>query len=154
MITLKFTGSHDEIVNDIKHMLDVLEGRVTKYGGFINLADCELKPMDEVKPAERPASVAEDVPSPAVEPAEAPVADAKEEPTPEPEPATAPATAAQATPTAAECKAKLIELRNKAGSKAVRELLKAHGAMTVPELKPEDYAAIMAEAEEALANAN
>lgn len=149
MITLKFTGTHDEIVNDIKHMLDVLEGvkavEVCKCGSLI-----------EVKPTERPAPVAENAPSHAVMPAEAPVAQNEEELTPTAEPTTAPATEAQEAPaaeiTAETVKAALINLRNKRGSTVLRELMKAHGAMTFRELEPDQYEAILKDAEKEIIN--
>lgn len=145
MITLKFTGSHDEIVNDIKHMLDVLEGVKAEEG-------CKCGGLIEVKPAERPAPVAEDAPSPAVTPAEAPVAAVEEEPTPTPEPTTAPAVVEESAPTAADCKARLIDLRNKRGSATLRGLLKSFGAMTFSDLKADQYAAIMEAADKELIN--
>lgn len=145
MITLKFTGSHDEIVNDIKHMLDVLEGVKAEEG-------CKCGGLIEVKPAERPAPVAEDAPSPAVTPAEAPAAEVEHEPTPTPEPASAPAVVEESAPTAADCKARLIELRNKRGSATLRSLLKSFGAMTFGDLKADQYAAIMEAADKELIN--
>lgn len=145
MITLKFTGTHDEIVNDIKHMLDVLEGVKAEEG-------CKCGGLIEVKPAERPAPVAEDAPSPAVTPAEAPVAAVEEEPTPTPEPTTAPAVVEESAPTAADCKARLIDLRNKRGSATLRGLLKSFGAMTFSDLKADQYAAIMEAADKELIN--
>lgn len=145
MITLKFTGTHDEIVNDIKHMLDVLEGVKAEEG-------CKCGGLIEVKPAERPAPVAKDAPSPAVTPAEAPVAAVEEEPTPTPEPTTAPAVVEESAPTAADCKARLIDLRNKRGSATLRGLLKSFGAMTFSDLKADQYAAIMEAADKELIN--
>lgn len=146
MITLKFTGSHDEIVNDIKHMLDVLEGVKAEEG-------CKCGGLIEVKPTERPAPVVEDAPSPAVMPAEAPAAEVEEEPTPMPEPATAPAVEAEEYVfTAADCKARLIDLRNKRGSATLRGLLKSFGAMTFSDLKADQYEAIMEAADKELIN--
>lgn len=145
MITLKFTGSHDEIVNDIKHMLDVLEGVKAEEG-------CKCGGLIEVKPTERPAPVVEDAPSPAVMPAEAPAAEVEPEPTPTPEPASAPAVVEESTPTAADCKARLIELRNKRGSATLRGLLKSFGAMTFGDLTADQYAAIMEAADKELIN--
>lgn len=42
-------------------------------------------------------------------------------------------------PTLEEVRAAMKELRDRKGPDAVKEILKAYGAKTVPDLKPEDY---------------
>lgn len=53
--------------------------------------------------------------------------------------ATAPVHEEPKQPTLEEVRAALKALRDKKGAAAVKELLKAYGANSVPELKPEDY---------------
>ena len=128
MITLKFTGTHDEIVADIKSLLAKLEAATVPV---------------EITHIERPVTEA---PS---EPVEAPVEKVEEEPTPEPEPTTASTVEA---PAAEDVKAVLINLRNNRGSQAVRELLTTFGASTFSGLKPDQYEAVMQAAEKELTN--
>ena len=83
----------------------------------------------------------------------------KQEPTPAPTPAPAPAPAPVPAPAPApveepkteqpsieEVRAALKELRDRKGSGAVRELLKAYGADSLLDLKPEDYLGALARA--------
>lgn len=87
-------------------------------------------------------------------PAEKPKPTKKKEPASEekPSPATQEPTTSDAAPgktfTKEEVRAKLAAL-NRAGKKEkVRELLKEFGVTTLPEVKPEDYPALMAKAGE------
>lgn len=49
-------------------------------------------------------------------------------------------------PTLEEVRAALKELKERKGTSAVRELLKAYGVDSLPELKPEDYLGALARA--------
>ena len=124
MITLKFTGTHDEIVADIKSLLAKLEAATVPV---------------EITRTERTATEA---PS---EPAEAPVEKVEEEPTPAPE---EPAASATEEPSTDDVKAVLINLRNKRGSAVLRNLLARFDATRFGELDHTRYAEVMKAAEE------
>lgn len=87
-------------------------------------------------------------------PAEKPKPAKKKEPAPEekPAPATtepeAPAEEQGKTFTKEEVRAKLAALNKSGKREKVRELLKEFGVTTLPEVKPEDYPALMAKAGE------
>lgn len=53
-------------------------------------------------------------------------------------------------PTMEETRAKLNELRGKKGSKALRAILSEHGVSSFTDLKPDEYAAVIAEADAAM----
>lgn len=85
-------------------------------------------------------------------PAEKPKPTKKKEPAPEekPAPATteAPAEDSKENFTKEEVRAKLAALNKSGKREKVRELLKEFGVTTLPEVKPEDYPALMAKAGE------